>query len=278
MGQDKDLDKMLRSAVVDHNIEVVKEIIGSEAGQVDLTYALVYAVDANDLAMVKLLIESGAKISNGALAVAMYEDSDIAILSELLECDVDLNQFIEENQKTPLMFAARNGDFERVRMLVEAGADVNVEHCGTSAIWYAAKGGWEEIYNYLSQLCKDPLVQKAKKTLEIGLRYRNLHGNSDRLFALAAGGQVKLIKDLLEKGVDVNARRASGGETALHIATEKGHTQTVLALLDAGADPTVKDSRGRTAYDIVQRLGFQEIEVALRMGSMTRGMTHGPES
>ncbi len=41
-------------------------------------------------------------------------------------------------------------------------------------------------------------------------------------------------------------------ETALHLASAKGHTESVKALLDKGADVDATNSSGKTAFHVAQ--------------------------
>ena len=50
-------------------------------------------------------------------------------------------------------------------------------------------------------------------------------------------------------GADVNAH-AANGLTPLHFAAWNGHGAVVRLLLALGADPTAKDSTGRTPYEL----------------------------
>ena len=52
-------------------------------------------------------------------------------------------------------------------------------------------------------------------------------------------GHLEIVRQLLD-GVDINHRDASG-MTALSIASSKGFVKMVRLLLDAGADPDIKD-------------------------------------
>jgi ankyrin repeat protein len=56
------------------------------------------------------------------------------------------------------------------------------------------------------------------------------------------------VRRLLDLGADPNARTTFGGPehgdgtTALHHAAESGQLEAIEALVDAGADPTVRDA------------------------------------
>ena len=75
-----------------------------------------------------------------------------------------------------------------------------------------------------------------------------------------APDQLAIIDRLLACGAPINARkyesdpfswmmnRMVGMKTPLHKAVELNLEDVVRLLLNRGADPTIKDSRGRTAY------------------------------
>src|SRR5207245_9851476 len=56
-------------------------------------------------------------------------------------------------------------------------------------------------------------------------------------------GHADLVKVLLDRGTDVNARNASGS-TPLHDAALKGQTEVVRVLLEHGADVKAKNADG----------------------------------
>jgi uncharacterized protein len=62
-------------------------------------------------------------------------------------------------------------------------------------------------------------------------------------------GQTEVVKLLLDRGADMNARIETGavkGATALILAAGLGHTEVVKLLLDKGADMNVRSAKGRT--------------------------------
>lgn len=64
---------------------------------------------------------------------------------------------------------------------------------------------------------------------------------NDKFWEATRVGDVALVKSLLDKGADVNAKFRYGA-TALFKAAERGHTEVVKLLLERGADVNVKDT------------------------------------
>lgn len=87
--------------------------------------------------------------------------------------------------------------------------------------------------------------------LKIGKQYRlpsRAAGEQDAevLRQAASEGNLQKVKELLDRGVDVNTRSESG-VTPLMLACAEGQIDVVKLLLARGADVNVKDNSGRTA-------------------------------
>ena len=65
------------------------------------------------------------------------------------------------------------------------------------------------------------------------------------LHLAATGGHIEIVRLLLEKGADINARDIKG--TPLHWAASRGHLEVVRWLVENGADINARDEDGRTA-------------------------------
>jgi len=70
-------------------------------------------------------------------------------------------------------------------------------------------------------------------------------------------GDERAIAALLANGADVN-ERTSGGQTALILAVIFGRTNLVQLLINAGADPQVRDNLGLNAIEWAKRRGSGE--------------------
>ena len=72
-----------------------------------------------------------------------------------------------------------------------------------------------------------------------------------------SSGDAGAVSALLANGANVN-ERTSGGQTPLILATIFGHTHLLPLLLDAGADPQLRDNLGLNAIDWAQRRGAND--------------------
>jgi cytohesin len=76
------------------------------------------------------------------------------------------------------------------------------------------------------------------------------------LHRAAAAGHAELVKALLDRSAQVDARDYGGG-TALHGSAASGHADAAAALLDKGADPSAPDEEGLTPLHFAARNGHE---------------------
>ncbi len=74
----------------------------------------------------------------------------------------------------------------------------------------------------------------------------------------ATGGQVAVIQLLLDKHAYIDAE-SPNGTTPLMMAAQYGTLAAVKALMEAGADPALKNQLGQTARDFAERGGRQDV-------------------
>jgi RNA polymerase primary sigma factor len=86
--------------------------------------------------------------------------------------------------------------------------------------------------------------------------------------AAVVSGSEKLVQMHIARGRDVNARDDSG-RTLLGLAASKGRLGTIKLLLEAGANPLVRDLKGKNPSEIARANGFYEIVELLSVSSET---------
>lgn len=74
----------------------------------------------------------------------------------------------------------------------------------------------------------------------------------DELWAAANIDDVKRIAEIVNAGISVNCRHSLSAETALMAAASSGNVDSVKLLLTIGADPNIKDTKGKTALGMVR--------------------------
>ncbi|MRD49763.1 hypothetical protein GHT07_21045 [Caenimonas koreensis DSM 17982] len=89
----------------------------------------------------------------------------------------------------------------------------------------------------------------------------------------ATSGHVPLIDLMLEHHAYIDAE-SPNGTTPLMMAAQYGSTEAVKFLLDAGADPTVKNQLGMTAVDFAQRASRPDA-IALITAKIRAGQPKG---
>ena len=99
---------------------------------------------------------------------------------------------------------------------------------------------------------------------------------STALMRAANVGNPDTVRTLLELGVDVDAFDPEYERTALHLAVDYANVQCIKLLLDAGANPQLRDMDGNTARDVLKYSRQYELEeekqaVSLLLTSAVRG-------
>ena len=159
-----------------------------------------------------------------------------------------LLNYVDVNAKNPakrtaLILAAKNGNEETTKVLLEAGADVNaVDYFEWTALINAADDG------YYSRV--------VKVLLEFGadVNYKTEEGIT-ALGRASVSGDSKSVRLLLEHGADVNVRDNEDW-TPLMFASNLGNKEVVKVLLEAGADVNIKNNENKTACDLAKGSGF----------------------
>lgn len=130
---------------------------------------------------------------------------------------------------TALHWSVYEGDLDRTRELIRAGADVNAaNHYGATAMQLAAQTGDAAMIRLLLKAGADPDSPNPE--------------GETALMAVARTGNVEAARALLEHGATIDARERWGGQTALMWAAARAHPQMVRFLLSRGSDPDARSA------------------------------------
>ena len=173
--------------------------------------------------IVKLLLEHGA-------------NPNAALSKPIIQRQHTFGDFTLAEGATPLLRAAKSGDVELVRALVAGGADV--KHAmpnGVTALMYAAGFGWRN---------GSPLAPSYDQ-------------GSDT-------EAIETIAFLREQGLSLSDQDKDGN-TALHAAITGRASDAIIKYLvtDAGADTSIQNAKGQTAFGAAQAKRDGEAVVTL---------------
>jgi len=204
-----------------------------------------------------------ARGGQSALGVAAAQ-GHVGALVILLEAGADLEARISSPRasesmrgSTALTLAARFGHVDAARRLLQAGADHAARTAqGDNALTLAAGSEDGELVALLLEAGADPNAGRPD-------------GGTPLLIAADANGN-RAARLLIEAGADLEARVANSapepfaGMTALLLASHAGNTETVVTLLAAGADSNAVNTNGQTALTLARQRDHDQTVAALR--------------
>ncbi len=213
--------------------------------------ALEEAVKANQTEMVRLLLKSRAKPQRKSKLVATAaEHANAEMVDLLIDAGADVNEratFADWTQSqppadqwcdpkrlshaTPLIIAVARKSKPIVESLVRAKANLYIADAyGHSAMDWARGLGLDDIVAVLTAA-----IAASPKVLQ----------PDEELLLAAETGDLERVKTMLAAKANVDERDKRplrGGLTPLMLAAREGHAAIAAALLDAGADLTLKDN------------------------------------
>ena len=243
----------LKKGCLNGNVEIVKQIL-----KVNLTLEINQQITPKEIQEMKLLHTAS-------------ENGNIEIVKELLNCNLDIDEKDEEEDgKTALHMAAENGHAAIVATLLSHGANVNLKDdetenalhkasklghidvvreilkhgCdniddtigGKTALHLATQSNQAQIVAMLLEHCADVNFHLDEfKYIDDVESYCFWSGDTRAIHTAARHGYDDVMKELLKYDVEIDVRTMYK-DTALHLASERGHASVVAQILDHGAN------------------------------------------
>ncbi|XP_073878824.1 ankyrin repeat domain-containing protein 29 isoform X13 [Macaca fascicularis] len=240
-----------------------------------LANAAFWAARRGNLALLKLLLNSGrvdvdCRDSHGTtlLMVAAYA-GHIDCVRELVLQGADIN-LQRESGTTALFFAAQQGHNDVVRFLFGFGASTEFRtKDGATALFLAAQGGYLDVIRLL--LASGAKVNQPRQDGTAPLWIASQMGHSEvvrvmllrgaerdaarndgttALLKAANKGYNDVIEELLKFSPTLGILK--NGTSALHAAVLSGNIKTVALLLEAGADPSLRNKANELPAELTK--------------------------
>lgn len=223
-------------------------------------YPIETAIEKENNHYVEKLIERGSKIDfitsiydyKSSLCLLLCQDHPFTEENHFLALFLILNGASINPPNSykvdqPLHLALGKGCFEMVQLLISQGADIRaVSLSGYSPLMLAITANHtqdqEEIISFLIKHEADFCHINDDGNL---LHFFNM------LYQVSFENIDGLIKQAVQKGVDINHKNAIEGKTPLHCAAANGNIRLMKALIKNGAQINIEDNKKNSAIDLL---------------------------
>ena len=252
-------------ALVDHGAKVnaTEDLRG--------TNALMWAAEQGHSAIVEFLLDNGADLNAQSKVIRPIRRNGLGFGRPGSDGKPNGDPM---GGLTALLFAAREGSLETVRVLVDRGADVRKASAdGSSPLLVAVQNGHYEIARFLLDHGANPNQANFKGWTPVYLAVSNRNALTTAVPAPSTDGALDFIKLLLDRTADPNTRievRAEvhqantslwlkeAGATPLLRAALCGDLTVVRLLLAHGADPLIPTFDNTTPLMVASGVGWAE--------------------
>jgi ankyrin repeat protein len=250
----------LREALSAQNIGILRLLLenGADPSKADLSEPC-YAT--RNMEIIRLMVQNGAKL--GPISEKQFASfidpfhgiraMDEEFLNFLIERNGELMNYREKSTHyTPLMWAVKDRNIWLVEFLIKHGADLNATQSGK----WGDQDALSLAYRYDFLPAADLLIEKGAKINE------KLLANAFH-FAGLESARVMISRH----GIDVNITTFTGF-TALMAAAGRGDVKLIAFLLSKGADPNARTKGGWTPLSFAVRLNsYEATELLIKAGA-----------
>ena len=238
------LNEELFKAVYSGDLSVAKKLVSQGA---DVNYAeektgitaLHTAVVSENPELVEFLSDSGANMDaadihgqsprdyankielkkSQELLKAIYSE-DMPLATKLLGEGANVNYAEEKTGITALHAAVASDNQDLVKLLISNGADITAE----------------DVHGLSPRDYTDKIAIKK----------------GEEILTAAFSGDLDSVKEFVNDGINIDYIDERTGATVLHAAVASENIEIVSYLVNAGANPNIKDKQGLTAIDYIQ--------------------------
>lgn len=235
--------------LLDARADASKKSIGAD-GRPET--AFLKAASGGHLELVRLMVEEyeldraeGPEAAGGPLFMACMKNH-VETASYLLEARAHPDKAYEVPGTTPLAIVAKEGHMEALRLLLRAGADLNLPTpTGVTPLVAASAYGQH-----------DAVVFLLENLAEI---HKPAGNGMSALLGACKHGRLRVVHRLLVFRANIHQAMRDEGETPFWMACRSGSVGIVKELLEEKADMNTPNNSGVTPLEIAKELGHTEL-------------------
>lgn len=205
---------------------------------------------------IKDILTQGAVCKGYPLDWAVYRDADISIFEALLKKGADPNK--EDYGCSSAFQAAQryiSKDLDKKMILMaEYGGDLSSFTLRIPAFYRLDSDKYREMYfNYIEYFWENGVSDRY----DVGTKYEwtLLH---DAVESLDIGYLKRLYNNEKRSMAYLLNEQSAKGETPIFYAVRRNSCEICEFLIKEGADLSIRNNEGKTAYDVAVELGYQE--------------------
>ncbi len=210
---------------------------------------LFFFVSLSTLATAQVPPSAADKAAYTGLLAAAAEN-DTTKIKTLAASGADVN-IKDKHGRTPLHVAAFASNLKAMRALVAAGANPNILE--------------NDSYDIVTILAVDGNVPALKLAIELGASAKNITSRYDGTALIAAAhlGHAEVVQILIDAGAPLDHINNLGWTAVIEsIVLGNGgtrHTDTLKALIKAGAGLNIADSNGQSPLALARSAGYSNM-------------------
>jgi len=192
------------------------------------------------------------------LDIAVHK-GDVAAMRLLIQAGADVDAVSGRRGSAALLRACINGNYEAAKVLLEAGASIHIQD----------RSGMGPLSNAAMSEADTPRLMSLLIRYGIDIGTPGGRSRSPPLVFAVIEGTIANVRYLLERGADANWRD-SDGDTPIVDAIIRGHCDKVELLMEYGCDIETVNNEGQGLLHFVASHGTLEVMKLFREKRITR--------